>query len=74
MTRTASAEPFLELIANEARKPAEVANLVHDAILDGTFWVFTDERHLPNIANRHAEIAERRNPTEGRTITEDALG
>ncbi|MEC8946755.1 MAG: SDR family NAD(P)-dependent oxidoreductase [Actinomycetota bacterium] len=64
---------FLEMIANEARKPAEVADLVHDAILAGTFWVFTDEQHLLNISNRHAEIAERRNPAEGRTITEEAL-
>ena len=64
---------FLEMIANEARKPAEVADLVHDAILNETFWVFTDEQHAPNITNRHAAIVERRNPAEGQTIAEDAL-
>lgn len=66
-------EAFLEMIANDALKPDAVADLVHDAILDGTFWVFTDDQHVPNIANRHAEIAQRRNPTEARAITEDAL-
>jgi hypothetical protein len=61
------------MIASEALKPDAVADLVHDAILDGTFWVFTDDRHVENIINRHAEIAGRRNPTEARAITEDAL-
>ena len=69
----ATREAFLEMIASQALKPAAVADLVYDAILDGTFWVFTDGRHVENITNRHAEIAERRNPTEGRAITEDAL-
>ena len=64
---------FLEMIADEARKPAEVADLVHDAILNETFWVFTDEQHAPNITNRHAAIVERWNPAEGQTIAEDAL-
>ena len=69
----ATREAFLEMIASEALKPDAVADLVHDAILDGTFWVFTDDRHVENITNRHAEIAGRRNPTEARAITEDAL-
>ena len=69
----AAREAFLEMIASEALKPDAVADLVHDAILDGTFWVFTDDRHVENIINRHAEIAGRRNPTEARAITEDAL-
>ena len=30
---------FLEMIASEARRPDEVADLVHDAILNRTFWV-----------------------------------
>ena len=66
-------QAFLEMIAAEALKPAQVADLVHDAILNETFWVFTDDRHVENISNRHAEIRDRRNPTEARAITEDAL-
>lgn len=69
----ATREAFLEMIASDALKPDAVADLVHDAILDQTFWVFTDDRHVENIANRHAEIARRRNPTEASAITEDAL-
>jgi len=69
----AAREAFLEMIATEALKPDAVADLVHDAILDGTFWVFTDEQHAPNITSRHVEIAQRRNPTEARAIIEDAL-
>ncbi len=69
----AAREAFLEMIASEALKPDKVADLVHDAVLDGTFWVFTDDHHVENITNRHAEIAGRRNPTEARAITEEAL-
>ncbi|MDG2427883.1 MAG: SDR family NAD(P)-dependent oxidoreductase [Acidimicrobiales bacterium] len=64
---------FLEMIATEAPKPHTVADLVHDAILNGTFWVFTDELHLESIGHRHTEIVEQRNPTEIRSIAENAL-
>ena len=64
---------FLEMIDAEAPKPHTVADLVHDAILDRTFWVFTDEQHLEGIGHRHAEIKEQRNPTEIRSIAENAL-
>lgn len=69
----AAREAFLEMIATEALRPAQVADMVHDAVLSGTFWVFTDDQHVDNIGNRHEEIRTRKNPTEGRTITQDAL-
>ena len=65
---------FLEMIASEAHKPDAVADLVHDAILNKTFWVFTDDQHVPNVTNRHAEIAQRQNPSEGQPIIEDFFG
>jgi len=65
---------FLEMIATEARQPEEVADMVYDAVLSGSFWVFTDDRHVPNIGVRHDEIRTRTNPTEARTISQDALG
>ena len=65
---------FLEIIASEARKPDEVADLVHDAILNRTFWVFTDDQHVPNITNRHAEITQRQNPSDGQPIIEEIFG
>ncbi|MBR11596.1 MAG: hypothetical protein CL442_00410 [Acidimicrobiaceae bacterium] len=69
----ATREAFLEMIATEALRPSQVAEMVHDAVRDGTFWVFSDDRHVENIGNRHDEIRTRTNPTEGRTITQDAV-
>ena len=69
----AAREAFLEMIATEALRPSQVAEMVHDAVRDGTFWVFSDDRHVENIGNRHDEIRTRTNPTEGRTITQDAV-
>jgi len=68
-----SRDAFLEMIATEARRPEDVADLVHDAVVTGTFWVFTDDRHVPNVGNRHDEIRTRSNPTEARAITAQAL-
>ena len=45
------------------RPPAEVAELVHDAILTDQFWLFTDEVWDAPIERRHREIEERRPPT-----------
>ena len=45
------------------KPPAEVADQVHDAILDQRFWLFTDAVWDEPIARRHAEIRERRPPT-----------
>lgn len=45
------------------KAPAEVADLVHDAILSNQFWLFTDDIWDAPIGLRHQEIAERVNPT-----------
>jgi len=45
------------------KPPAEVADLVHDAILTDQFWLFTDEVWDAPIERRHREIEERRPPT-----------
>ena len=42
--------------------PAVVGNQVHDAILSGHFWLFTDENWDAPIAARAAEVAERLQP------------
>jgi len=68
----ASAEPdrgtarFLEVakrMIDNGKPPAEVADLVHDAILANQFWLFTDDVWDEPIARRHAEIIERQAPT-----------
>lgn len=44
------------------RPPDEVADLVHDAVVDRRFWVFTDLRMVANLETRFASILENRNP------------
>ena len=57
-----------EWMAQNARDPAEVANMVHDAVRDQTFWVFTDPDHIEPIERRHEEIRSRRNPSQEQGI------
>lgn len=47
----------------QAKPPAEVADQVHDAILNKQFWLFTDDDFAPNINRRHDDIEQRRNPS-----------
>ena len=63
-------EAVLEWMAANAMQPAAVADMVHDAVTADTFWVFTDEDHLIQIAERHERIRTRQNPTAKR-ISED---
>jgi len=53
-----------EWMAQNAKDPAEVADLIHDAVLEQTFWVFTDPDHIESIERRHEEIRGRRNPSQ----------
>ena len=67
-------EALLEAFAAAAHEPSSVAALVHDAILDATFWVFTAHEHDESISRRHAEILERRNPSQTVSLLEEAFG
>ena len=42
--------------------PDAVADMVHDAVVDDTFWIFTAPEMLPILADKHASILENRNP------------
>jgi NAD(P)-dependent dehydrogenase (short-subunit alcohol dehydrogenase family) len=42
--------------------PAEVADAVHDAIIDDTFWILTHEEAKPAITERARQIVEGVNP------------
>ena len=67
-------EALLEAFGAAAHVPSDIAALVHDAILDDTFWVFTDNEHDESISRRHAEILERRNPSKRVSLLEEAFG
>jgi len=43
-------------------EPAEVADLVHDAVTNRKFWIFTDMGMVSMLADKHDSIMENRNP------------
>jgi len=49
-------EAFMEWVSSNAKEPSEVAELVHHAILDNRFWIFTDDQHLDGLKSRHSSI------------------
>jgi NAD(P)-dependent dehydrogenase (short-subunit alcohol dehydrogenase family) len=54
---------FADEVHAQAMGPAEVAQLVHEAILARRFWVFTDEVYTPEIQARLDGIRNRTDPT-----------
>ena len=63
-------EVMAEVILTHGKSADMVADLVHDAIRDNTFWVFTDEDFDQAIADRHQAIRNR----QATTMTESLLG
>jgi NAD(P)-dependent dehydrogenase (short-subunit alcohol dehydrogenase family) len=49
-------------IFGQAKPPHEVADLVHDAVVDNRFWIFTDEVYTPSIHERLDSIRDRVDP------------
>jgi NAD(P)-dependent dehydrogenase (short-subunit alcohol dehydrogenase family) len=43
-------------------EPAAVADLVHDAILSNTFWIFTDRQMVAGLEPRHQAVLAGSNP------------
>jgi NAD(P)-dependent dehydrogenase (short-subunit alcohol dehydrogenase family) len=52
---------FQELLA-AGMKPDAVADLVHDAVVNDKFWIFTDLDMVQWLADKHDSIMENRNP------------
>ncbi|MDP6976949.1 MAG: SDR family NAD(P)-dependent oxidoreductase [Acidimicrobiales bacterium] len=64
--RELARQALVEWMAANALGADTVADLVHDAVISDTFWIFTDDQHLEAVAERHGAIRERRNPVTGR--------
>ncbi len=64
--RELARQALVEWMAANALGADTVADLVHDAVISDTFWIFTDDQHLEAVAERHRAIRERRNPVTGR--------
>ena len=48
------------------RQPREVAELVHDAVVNNEFYIYTDPNIVESVAARHRAIEQRGFPTTGR--------
>jgi NAD(P)-dependent dehydrogenase (short-subunit alcohol dehydrogenase family) len=66
-TQLAQHQATMEIFG-QAKPPAEVAELVHDAIVERKFWIFTDEVYTPAIEDRLDAIRDRRDPTGRGTL------
>ncbi len=42
--------------------PGEVADMVHDAVVNDRFWIFTDMAMVALLEDKHTSIADNRNP------------
>jgi len=63
--RVAEAEVRREFIRDQissGMEPAQVADLVHAAVTNDTFWVFTDMTMVSALADRFTSVLDNRNP------------
>ena len=56
----------LKRVLDIAMDPAEVASMVHDAIVEERFWITTHPEFLDAVADRAGDIVSGRNPRPGR--------
>jgi len=53
---------FIVAALENGMDPGEVADLVHDAVIGGRFWIFTDLDMVAALGEKHDSIMENRNP------------
>jgi len=54
---------FIKEQIDTGMEPSGVAQMVHDAVVDGQFWIFTDMTMVAALADRFSSILENRNPS-----------
>ncbi len=62
---SAAAEARFAMIRDQlasGRSPAEVADLVHDAVVNDSFWIFTDLTMVAALQSRYDAVLGNRNP------------
>ncbi|MEO5901274.1 MAG: SDR family NAD(P)-dependent oxidoreductase [Ilumatobacteraceae bacterium] len=62
---TAEEEAMRAFVLDQLRsglEPAAVADLVHDAVVSNTFWIFTDMRMVAALSSRHQSVLTGTNP------------
>lgn len=60
-------------LLGQKKPPAEVAELVVNAIRANRFWIFTDDQFAPVVAERHRSIEAAANPPRARTLVDYLL-
>lgn len=60
---TEARREFIRDQLESGMEPEKVAELVHDAIVDGSFWIFTDMTMVSALADRFSSVLENRNPS-----------
>lgn len=58
-----AARAFVKAALDGGMEPAEVADLVHDAVTGDRFWIFTDLDMVQILRDKHESIVANRNPT-----------
>ena len=53
-------------VIESGRPPHEVADIVHDAVINNEFYIYTDPNIIESVAARHRAIEQRGYPTTGR--------
>ncbi len=61
-------EAMIEMIVANSKSADMVAELVHDAVTENTFWVFTDGDFDAAMAERHRAIQQRRTYATGESL------
>ena len=64
---TAMEETMRAFVVDQLRSgmdPTAVADLVHDAIMSATFWIFTDRRMVSALEPRHQSVLSGTNPPQ----------
>ena len=53
-------------VITSGRAPREVAELVHDAVVNNKFYIYTDPNIVESVIARHRAIEQQGFPTTGR--------
>ena len=53
---------FLDEVVAAGMRSEAVADLVHDAVCNDRFWIFTDLNMVTVLADKHDSIMQNRNP------------
>ncbi len=69
--RVAAIREFVRDQLNSGMAPARVADLVHDAVVDDRFWIFTDMAMVTALEPRYAAILTADNPPDAGGIPRD---